>query len=217
MQLPQYLEPKTSVFFRGRELLDPQNFAEYLLPECRQLDPTSDSSLVYHPADAPIPGYPANPRMLLARLYLQLGNFLDIYTGSSGLSDALWTAFSAVTQCRYHPDGTPLTDSTVNDTLMRELSRIAPTDLPLFPQLHVNSSWPPCLLVHGSADSAVRVEESYHMCHLLRNANVSATLKIISDREHSFDYAPDANEAFGGEGGLFNEVQSWLIQVLRAP
>ncbi|KAF9016522.1 alpha/beta-hydrolase [Hymenopellis radicata] len=59
---PHYLEAKTEIFFRGREMLDP-----------------ADPKIL--PSDLATPNYPANPRMQLTRLYLQLGVFLDYYTG----------------------------------------------------------------------------------------------------------------------------------------
>ncbi|KAF8651940.1 hypothetical protein AX16_004583 [Volvariella volvacea WC 439] len=90
----QYLVPKTQPFLRGRELLDPQDFEDYLYPfphesenevalkpEKRSRRWISDSPLAYHSKEYRIPGYPANPRMLVTRLYLQLGVFLDYWTG----------------------------------------------------------------------------------------------------------------------------------------
>ncbi|OBZ71192.1 hypothetical protein A0H81_08412 [Grifola frondosa] len=69
-----YLCPKTEVFFRGREMLDPTQFSEYLYPLSCDLAANPDSPLSYHPNTFHIPGYPSNPRMLLGRLYLQLAS-----------------------------------------------------------------------------------------------------------------------------------------------
>jgi len=64
----------------------------------------------------------------------------------------------------------------------------------IFPQLTVDSSWPPTLFYHGALDSAVPVNESKNMHELLRNAGVSTDIIVVDGKEHSFDYAPDAKE-----------------------
>lgn len=191
--------PKTTVFFRGREILDPHAFAEYLPPQSSELQMTSDSPLAYHPADAATPGYPANPRMLLARLYLQLGNFLDMYTGQCGLSLQLREAIACNSTGR--PSG---------------VGRINDKDLSLFPQFCVSPSWPPCFLIHGADDTAVPVAESRHMQQLLESNQVPVTVKIVPNREHSFDYAEDAIVSFGGPSGLFDEVKDFILSHLSS-
>ena len=143
VQIPHYMMPKDYVFFRGRELLDPMAFSEYLPPRSQELDTISDSPLAYHSADAPIPGYPANPRMLLARLYLQMGTFLDHWTGHHGLTVRLRDE---------------LTDLASPGALLNgEPPHIISDSVILFPQFGVDSAWPPCFLVHGAADTAVPV------------------------------------------------------------
>src|SRR5262245_62665317 len=62
-------------------MLHPASFQEYLYPRSTTIPAISDSALSYDPPTAPIPGYPSNPRMLLIRLYLQLGIVLDYYLG----------------------------------------------------------------------------------------------------------------------------------------
>src|ERR1700733_9232550 len=61
-QTPQYLVKKTVPFFRGREILDPADYAEYMYPFPDSLEVISDSPLAYNPPSSPIPGFPANPR-----------------------------------------------------------------------------------------------------------------------------------------------------------
>lgn len=199
-QIPHYIVPKSTVFFRGRELLDPQSFAQYLYPHCYDLQQLSDSPLAYHSADAPIPGYPANPRMLLARLYLQMGIFLDFYAGIRDLSLELRQILSS---------------STASHPPEAELAQRFQSALPLFPQLAVTTSWPPTFLVHGAQDTAVPVEESSHMFHRLESIGVPVTLRVVPDKEHSFDYAVDAETEFGQDGGLFDEVQRFILEHSR--
>ena len=64
------------------KMLDLKQFEKYLYPQSTRLDPVSDSPYAYYPPDHDTPGYPSNPRMLVGKLYLQLGTFLDNYTGS---------------------------------------------------------------------------------------------------------------------------------------
>ncbi len=205
--------PKSEVFFRGRELLDPDLFAEFLHPRCTTLQDSSGSPLAYHSADAPIPGYPANPRMLLATLYQQLGTWLDYYTGTHDVSIALRNTASLAGDPSY---GSVLEKPDSSDVLRKNslLKNAVLSDehLPLFPQFNVTTSWPPCLLIHGAQDTAVLVQESYHMAHLLERTQVDATLRVVEGREHSFDYAPGAYEVFGGSGGLFDEVREFIVR-----
>lgn len=193
---PHYFSPKTKPFFRGRELLDPQKFASFLYPDSQSLESTWSSELSYAPATAPIPGYPTNPRMLLIRIYLQLGVFLDYYTDSfePSLSAALREANLDTPQL---------------DTL------IPKEHLPLFPQFADHSSWPPTLLIHGEIDSSVPANDSIVLHSLLKKAGVESHLKIVPGEEHSFDYAPDAQAKHGNPGGLFDEIGEFIVKHLR--
>ncbi|KDR82927.1 hypothetical protein GALMADRAFT_859394 [Galerina marginata CBS 339.88] len=194
-----YLKPKEEIFFRGRELLESSDFSEYLYPYTHgTLSPISDSPLAYHPQTYHIPGYPANKRMLLARLYLQLGTFLDYYTGmhSPSLSKLLLDILET--------EGTP----TVED-----YKRLIPQGhRSIFPQLGVNRTWPATILLHGTADSAVPIEESRHMRQLLEDSQVPVELLEFSDKEHSFDYEPGAEEEWKEK---FDGVKDFLHKWLR--
>jgi acetyl esterase/lipase len=177
------LTPKIKPFLRGREILDPNDFLEYLHPTSSTLETITDSPLAYHPKSYHIPGYPANPRMLIGRLYLQLGLFLDYYTGDHepSLSHSLWEALKA-------------NPSDIGETQRIEHMRSLVSDnhLPLFPQFGVTSAWPPTLLFHGMEDSAVPAGESRNIKALLEGAGVPVSLIEFKGREHSFDYEPDA-------------------------
>ena len=185
------------MFFRGRELLNPVDFPEYVYPfKDGILGPISDSPPAYHPQTYYIPGYPANPRMLLARLYLQLGVFIDYYTGqhNPSLSNTLRQALS-----------TP--ESNAEDLMCQ----IPERQRSLFPQFGVDSNWPPTFLLHGTNDTAVPVAESRHMQALLRKAGVPVVLLEFEGKEHSFDYEPGVETVFGGE---FDEVAVFLRRCL---
>lgn len=193
-------------------MLDPAAYSEFLYPQSTKLNPTSDSALAYHGADAPIPGFPANPRMLLNRLYLQLGVYLDYYTGAHepSLSATLLEA----------AEGRPNRESASTAASDYSLDKMVPL-IPrnhlkaLFPQFTVDSSWPPVFLVHGSIDTAVKLEESLNMQRLLNDAGVDNVLRIVEEAEHSLDYVADAEERYGRPGGLFDEIGQFLVDHLR--
>lgn len=167
LQTDHYLRPKTEVFFRGRELLNPSDFSDLLYPTSISQPAISASQLSYHQET----GYPTNKRMQLTRLYLQLGIFLDYYTGQHEQS-----------LCRDVLQGNP-----VPEAIPEELRS-------LFPQCCASSEWPETLLVHGTEDTAVKVEESRHFFGLLKQAGVEVTLEEIEGKEHSFDYVGNAEE-----------------------
>ena len=160
------------------------------------LGPISDSPPAYHPPTYYIPGYPANPRMLLARLYLQLGVFIDYYTGQHdpSLSNTLRQSLS-----------------TAGFNAEDLISQIPERQRSLFPQFGVDSNWPPTLLLHGTNDTAVPVAESRHMQALLRKAGVPVVLLEFEGKEHSFDTEPEAETILGEE---FDKVAVFLRRCL---
>ncbi|TFK52322.1 alpha/beta-hydrolase [Heliocybe sulcata] len=209
-----YLTLKTKPFFRGREMLDPAPFARFLFPRTQAGSPPSDaeegqimisdSPLAYHPPTSPTPGYPANPRMQLTRLYLQLGVFLDYYTGCHSPSLSL--------QMRDILASTA-TDGADVSNRMKDL--IPDEHLCLFPQLCSSlSDWPSTFLVHGTSDTAVKFDESTHLHRILQEAGVDVTIKVVDGQEHSFDYQKDAEEKFGAT--LFDEAVEFLVRRLTA-
>ena len=193
-QTQHYLLPKKVPFFRGRELLDPADFPQFLYPESARLPVISGSPLAYHDASYHIPGYPANPRMLLARLYLQLGTFLDYWTGlhEPSISGTLRRV------CEEDAQG----DEMDFEDLVPEQAKH------LFPQLNaMSTAWPPTLLVHGTQDTAVPVSESAHMFSKLSSAGALVRLIEVKGMEHSFDYEAGAEAKCAS---VFEEVIQFL-------
>ncbi|ESK95172.1 hypothetical protein Moror_13807 [Moniliophthora roreri MCA 2997] len=185
---PHYYNPKTKPFLRGREILDPTEFSEFLYPfSSTDTSPVPGSPLEYHPPTYRIPGYPANPRMLLSRLYLQLGTFLDYYTGQHepSLSASLRKAQGKTSLAKC----------------------ISDRDAAIFPSLSLDANWPPALFVHGSEDTAVPVHESKHMHSLLQEVGASSELIIVEGKEHSFDYEADSEVT---HKDLFDHVAQFL-------
>lgn len=163
-------------------MLDPDVFREFLHPFPAESQPSSDSPLAYHPPNHPsTPGMPANLRMQLCRLYLQLGVFLDYYTGQ--YDPSLSSQLRSI-----------LDDHDDNPEMLTKLFQTAIPErhILLFPQLLVDSTFPPTFLLHGELDSAVRSEESSNIARLFNLHGVENILRIVKGEEHSFDYAEGA-------------------------
>ncbi|KAL0069099.1 hypothetical protein AAF712_003785 [Marasmius tenuissimus] len=183
---PSYFSPKSKPFVRGRDLLDTTRFTDYIHPISPKIasDLLSESPLAFVPNTNP--PIPANPRMPLAFLYLQLGTYLDYYTGEHEPS------LSAATR-----------DSSGSKDLA-----IPPRHHGLFPQLNVSSSWPSTYLLHGEEDTAVLVDESKNIHRLLQEAGVDSTLKLIPGQDHFFDImTPNAEDLYGQ---VFDEILEFL-------
>lgn len=88
----------------------------------------------------------------------------------------------------------------------RLAENLRPSDRALFPQLLVSPEWPPVLLIHGSADTAIPPQSSKALYARLLDAKVKATLRIVEGKEHVFDLRPGA-EAYNG---LFDEAAEFL-------
>lgn len=189
-------------------MLDPAAFSNFLYPDYQHLLPTSDSPLAYHPQTYHIPGYPANPRQLLGRLYLQLGTFLDYYTGAHepSLSHSLREILAS--------NGRLSQRSDVDDTIAESATRIPAEHRGLFPQFNIDPQFTPTFLIHGSADTAVLIRESQAMYAQLKSAGVRSELKVVEGKEHNFDYDAKAEEEFGQPGSLFEQAIDFLKEHL---
>ncbi|KAF8260781.1 Alpha/Beta hydrolase protein [Lactarius quietus] len=185
---PHFLVPKTAPFYLGYELLNPAQFAEFLHPESAAHAPIAQSPTAYHGRDSATPGLPSNPRMQLARLWLQLGTYLDYWTGvhEPSQSEALRALLPA-----------PLA------------AALLPAHHAIFPQLLVTTEWPPVLLIHGSEDSAIPADSSRAMHARLCAAEVEAVLRIVDGSEHAFDLK-------GGAEANFSELFDEAVEFLRA-
>jgi acetyl esterase/lipase len=192
---PHFLMPKTEPFFLGYEMLDPAQFVKFLYPASAAQPPTAQSALAYHGSDSPTPGIPSNPRMQLARLWLQQGTYLDYWTGAHepSLSDDLRALLPA-------PEEHAERDARLAATL-------PPAHHAIFPQLLVTLDWPPVMLIHGSEDSAVPADSSRAMYARLCAAEVETVLRIAEGSEHSFDLKKGAEAPFGE---LFDEAVEFL-------
>jgi acetyl esterase/lipase len=187
---------KTKPFFQGYELLDPAGFSEFLHPASASLAPIAQSKPTYFGPDSATPGMPSNPRMQLARLWFQLGIYLDHWTGlhEPSISGTLRSIL-------------PEEGEDIATTDARLSATLPPSERALFPQLLVTSEWPRVMLIHGSKDTAVPVESSRALHTRLQDAKVETTLRIVPDMEHVFDLKPSAEQAFSK---LFDEAAEFL-------
>jgi acetyl esterase/lipase len=188
--------PKTKPFFQGYELLDPAEFSEFFYPAGASLAPIAQSKPTFFGPDSATPGMPSNPRMQLARLWLQLGTYLDYWTGlhEPSISGALREILPVEGEDIATIDG-------------RLAATLPPSQHALFPQLLVTPEWPRVLHIHGSEDTAVPAQSSRELHARLLDAKVESTLRIVEGREHVFDLKPGAEETFSE---LFDEAAEFL-------
>jgi acetyl esterase/lipase len=200
LQSSHVLLPKTEPFFQGYELLDPAEFSEFFHPASASLSPIAQSKPTYFGPDSATPGRPSNPRMQLARLWLQLGTYLDYWTGlhEPSISDALRKI-------------TPVEGEDTATTDARLAATLPQSEHALFPQLLVTPEWPCVMLIHGSKDTAVPADSSRALHARLQDAKVETTLHIVPDMEHVFDLKPNAEQAFGE---LFDKAAEFLRAAL---
>lgn len=116
-------------------------------------------------------------RVGLYPLWWTRGDFLDHLTGNAGLSAELRMLTYA------------------------ERATAVPEDLRcLFPQLFIDSSFPPTMLVHGDADVTVSVKESEHTHAQLEKCGVKSELCVVPNAEHGLrigaDMAPGVEQVY---------------------
>ena len=71
------------------------------------------------------------------------------------------------------------------------------------PLNYVTEDYPPCILIHGSTDSVVRLKDSTKFYEKLIEFNRPASLHIFSEEEHAFDGEPDYGRAIADLQALF--------------
>ncbi len=152
--------------------------------------------------------------MLLGRLYLQMGTFLDYYTGSHNPSLSAILRAHANEQLQGDYSASAMENPGSGDLLKTSQQAIPAAHRHLFPQFMISPALPPMFLIHGSSDTAVVVKESHNLRSLLEKAGVRAELVVVEGKEHSFDYEPNAEDEFGGPGGLFDRAVSFLREAL---
>ena len=171
-----------------------------MYPASSSLEPVAQSPPSFFGPDSATPRMPSNPRMPLARLWLQFGAYLDYWTGlhEPSISDKLRELL-------------PDEDEDIAASDARLAAALPPSEHVIFPQLLVTPEWPRVLFIHGSEDTAVLPQCSRAMHARLLDAKVQTALRIVEDSSHSFDLKRGAEEAFGA---LFNEAAEFLRAAL---
>ena len=203
MQNDHFLKPKTKPYLPDVLLVDPSDFTEFIFPQSMSLPIVAESPLEYYPPTHPTPGLPATKRMYIFRLYYQLGQWLDYYTGDHTLSQRLRQLLSSSTSGT-EPPAAP------DPAKAREV--IGERNIELFPQFGVTENWPRTLFVHGSKDAQVKLDESKHLAEKLKANGVESELIMVDGQGHTFDYAPNAEGKFGK---LFDRATKFLVQSLQ--
>ncbi|KAF4619690.1 hypothetical protein D9613_004826 [Agrocybe pediades] len=174
--------------------VDPAKFSKYLYPYPDGLPDTATEV----PLDEGFldDGEWSNPRINFPNLLIQQGRFLDYYTGlhNPSISDTFRNVLKK------------------KDRTVEDIKRAIPKDkLPLFPQFCVTPHWPATVLLHGTADDAVSIEESRNMKDLLQEAKVPVKLIEIEGASHIFDLLPGAEEKYTAEfDGVKEFIQKYL-------
>lgn len=160
----------------------------------------------------PTTGAPTDVRILIFPLYLQLGVFLDYWTGEHAPS------LSATLRSVLERSGGDL-----DAALLKALPK---AHRGLFPQLALSApgssgggknNWPPTLFVHGTADTGIPGAESRHLYHLLSERRKRPPTRIqdklieVEGGDHGFDIGPEAQEKYAG---VFDEIVEWVKAVV---
>jgi acetyl esterase/lipase len=158
---------------------------------------TAESPISYDPPPLDRRDRPFSPRILVSRLYRQLGVFLDYLTGehSPSLSERLRQAMLSKSSIDY---------DTVESILKQTLPARAQS---LFPQLLISSSWPPTLLLHGTKDTIVLISESREIHAALEKRGIKVELKEIEGEDHGFDVVPEVANQYGK---VFDQVEEFI-------
>ncbi|KAF4619717.1 hypothetical protein D9613_004819 [Agrocybe pediades] len=128
---------------------------------------------------------------------VQRGLYLDYYTGLHepiGISETLREV--------------PKSDKRTQDDFKRAL----PEHLhAIFPQLCVDSHWPPTIILHGVLDDIVPITESRHFSGLVKDSGVKVELIEVEGENHGFDVALDAEVKYGAQ---FDKIRDFIQEHL---
>ena len=129
-------------------------------------------------------------RMNLLIWWWQNGTYVDHVSGEVGLSERLRALPAA------------------------EREAAVPANLTApFPQLHIDSNFPPTMLIHGKEDSVVPAAESEYSHKQLLDAGVRSELHILPGAEHGLVILPGFRRAPQAEG-LYKKAFEFLAKEL---
>jgi acetyl esterase/lipase len=202
IQSPFWLAPKTKPFYYSDPLitLSERPFLKTIL---YPIEPLSQE------ATTPVssaPKGPDNPRTMW--LYVQMGTYLDYYTGehepslSGRLKDVL-----------ENQDWEDERTHRISAELQEEMKEIIPTKhRALFPQLMVDESFPPVFICHGTADQAINIAENEHLGSIMHARGVRVTFMRVEGVNHLWDSEDAAEERNRRE---MDEMAAFVFEALR--
>ncbi|BGO96632.1 Alpha/Beta hydrolase fold [Rhodotorula toruloides] len=183
-----YLKEKKEPFFHDQPLItDPTPYRAILDAPIDSTPPT-----VRTPIDDP-----NQLRNTLFYYLLQTGSFLDVLSGTKGVTAEL-VKLPAEQRAQAVPD---------------HVKRVVP-------HLSVSPSFPPTYLLHGALDSVVFPAESRNMHRVLQEAGVEAKLAEVEGGEHGFDTQDGWASGPGGQdeemtrkrNETLGTVLPWLLE-----
>lgn len=125
------------------------------------------------------------------------GGHLTSLLALTGPSDGLdpsepWSEFSSAVQCAVPMYGAGEVRDSKNAKVMLGKTRDEAPDLYKLasPITHADAKDPPFLILHGTADKTVPVEQSEILAAALKKAGVEHELVLVSDAPHTFDLQP---------------------------
>jgi dipeptidyl aminopeptidase/acylaminoacyl peptidase len=75
----------------------------------------------------------------------------------------------------------------------------------LFPQLHINTSFPPTMFIHGEKDTSVSLSESKYTHKQLQKVGARSELHIVPGAEYGLVILPERKLVLQAEG-LYKEA-----------
>lgn len=177
--LDHYLTVKTAPSLFSDSMISKEDVAHL-----ENSEPVVEVPIVLNPATGRYED--ENGRMKLLPFWWQRGDFVDHLTGKVGLSERLRSLPPA------------------------EREAAVPADVAkLFPQLHIDASFPPTMLIHGEKDTGVSPSESEYTHKQLQKVGVRSELHIVPGAEHGLVILPEGKSAPQAEG-LYKEAFEFL-------
>ena len=161
----------------------------------------SASELGVEPSRIAIEGNSAGAHLALVAAGTSSLAELEGEGGNAGVSTAVAAAVAVYPPTLFFDPSTPHSKGALPLLALAEgdaeVARVAS------PVHHVSPSFPPTLLVHGTADTTVPVSASFRMYEELVAAGVPTDLHVYAEQPHAFDAQPSFGRQVAAEMLLF--------------
>jgi len=176
--------------------LESTQFINYTYPYVNGLPPVITECIISDDFLDEDPEKRSDPRTNVYNFYFQRGNYLDYYTGlhCPSISESLRGVLSK------------------GDCTLEDFKRVIPTHKhSLFPQLSVDANWPPTVMIHGTIDDAVLIDESRNLRDIVQSVGAPVKLIEVEGELHGWDCYPAAAAKNKAE---FDAVKEFIEQYL---